>query len=103
MKQTIESKTYNTDTAEEMAGYSNGLSSTDFNEWSETLYRTVKGAYFLHGAGGPLSKYSEPCGDLQSGGQRLVPMTETEALTWCEDHQCERSIAASFSHLIEDA
>jgi hypothetical protein len=44
MKAIIDSKTYNTDTAEEIVTGSNIISNTYYNS---TLYRTKKGAYFI--------------------------------------------------------
>lgn len=104
MKKTINGKTYNTETAELLAEYWNGLSSTDFGYCSEDLYRTKKGSYFLHGCGGPMSKYAESMGNSSwSGGSNIVPLSETEALTWCEEHDCEEAIDEYFSHLIQEA
>ena len=47
MKQIINGKTYNTDTAELIATGDNGLYTNDCWYRSEELYRTKKGAYFI--------------------------------------------------------
>ena len=62
MKQIINGKTYNTETATELGHYWNGLSDSDFRHISESLYRTKNGRYFLAGEGGPMTRYSHPVG-----------------------------------------
>ena len=105
MRATINSLTYNTDTADELASDSGGGYCNDFHHWEETLYRTKKGNHFLHGTGGACSRYSEPSGDGNSrgGGSAIVPLTEAEALEWCEEHGCENAIDTYFNHLTEEA
>ena len=105
MKTTINSLTYNTDTADELASDSGGGYCNDFHHWEETLYRTKKGNHFLHGTGGPCSRYSEPSGDGNSrgGGSAIIPLTEAEALEWCEEHGLEDTINTYFNHLTQDA
>lgn len=103
MKKTIDHKTYNTETAELVGSWSNGLSCTDFGHCSEDLHKTKKGNYFLYGWGGPMSHYSESNGNSTSGGSDIIPMTVEEALNWCEEHGCEDSIEKYFSALVEDA
>jgi hypothetical protein len=103
MKATINRLVYDTNTAEELANESYGYQ-TDFNHWSETLYKTKKGNYFLFGEGGALSKYAEPCGNnCYGGGDRIIPLTEEEALEWCELHGWQIIIDKHFKHLIEEA
>ena len=103
MKATINHLTYNTETAELLASESYGYSS-DFNHWCETLYKTKKGNYFLHGEGGAMSKYAKSCGSNSvCGGDAIVPLTETDALAWCEEHECQDTIDAHFSHLVLEA
>lgn len=89
MKQVIDGKVYNTDTATEIADYYNGLSHSDFGRVQESLYKTKKGAFFLAGEGGPMSKYSRPCGNMTSGGSGVFPLTENEARTWAEEHDVD--------------
>jgi hypothetical protein len=103
MKATINQLIYNTETADKVASDSYGYSS-DFNHWSETLYKTKKGNYFLHGEGGAMSRYSESCGNnSRCGGSEIIPMSEVEALEWCELHECQAAIDKHFSHMVQDA
>jgi len=104
MKATINRKTYNTETAEKLAYWDNNCNSGDFAICQESLYKTSKGSYFLYGRGGPLSKYSESSGgNGRSGGSAIIPLAESEALEWCEEHECQDAIEEHFNHLVEDA
>ena len=86
MKKIINGKMYNTETATEVGNYWNGLSQRDFNHVNETLYRKKTGEFFLYGEGGPMSRYSESCGNNSwTGGERIIPLSEKEAKKWAED------------------
>lgn len=103
MKQVIDGKMYNTDTAEEIGSWSNHLGG-DFRSCSETLYRTKKGNYFVHGEGGAMSKYAEQCGDGMGGGSAIIPMDKDEAFEWAQQH-CgdEDDVIEHFKDMIEEA
>jgi hypothetical protein len=104
MKKTINGKTYNTETAEEITYTSSHLYTNDFGYWSETLHKTKKGNYFLYGSGGAMSKYSEPCGNNgRCGGSDIIPLTMDEALEWCEEHDEQEAIEREFSLMVEEA
>jgi hypothetical protein len=81
----IGGKKYDTETATQLAFHQEPYP-TDFKFklMREALYRTAKGAYFLAGKGGGLSKYAKSDGDKRSEGSGIIPLTEAEALTWCE-------------------
>lgn len=103
MRTTIEGLVYDTDKAKELGGYWNNLSCSDFRYVGETLYRTAKGAFFLHGEGGALSEYGQSSGDGSSWGERIQPMTEQEAFEWCQERNCQSAIDAHFGHLLAEA
>jgi len=87
MKKIINGKRYDTDTAKEMASWSNNRSYRDFGWCSETLYIKRTGEYFLAGEGGPMSRYAESTGSNSwSGGEAIRPMSEAEARDWAEQH-----------------
>lgn len=86
MRKIINNKRYDTDGARELASdsYSNPR---DFHHWVETLYRKRTGEYFLHGIGGPASKYAEPVEqNTWSGGEKIMPLSEEAARKWAEEH-----------------
>lgn len=76
MKKKIGNKTYDTTTAERLFEWDNGLSVLDYGFFSETLYRTKDGEYFLHGQGEGMTHYAG------TGGGNIVLTTEAEAMRW---------------------
>lgn len=104
MKQTINGKTYNTETAELIADVSADCGCRDLCYWETGLYVTKKGNYFLSGSGGPLTTYARSISyGNTSGGSRISPITREEALEWCEQHQLQDAIESYFASDIEDA
>jgi hypothetical protein len=103
MNMIIDGKKYDTDTAEKVAGWGNGLHHGDFKHVYEELYRTSKGSWFLHGEGGPMSPYAEGIGRERWNGQRIVPMTDTEAQAWLESHRRVEALEKWFAESIIDA
>lgn len=102
----INGKRYNTETAEEIASWSNTADRRDFHQLEETLYRTQNGAFFLVGEGGPLSKYARSTGQNSWSGSsdNFTPLSRADALQWCEDHEVShKTIEAYFSDLLRDA
>jgi len=86
MKKIINRKTYNTDTARELGSWTHSYPS-DLDYISETLCLTPRGAYFLHGEGGPRSRYARRIAQNSwAGGERIIPMTADEAREWAEKH-----------------
>ena len=87
MKKIIDGRRYDTDRAKKLASASSPEGRSDFHWWEETLYRKSTGEFFLHGEGGPASKYAEACGQNQwSGGARIMPVSLEEAQKWAEEH-----------------
>ena len=87
MKQVIEGKVYNTETADQLASATSGGSTSDFGYWRENFYRTKSGAYFIAGIGGPMSSWAEKCGQNSwTGGSGIRAITEAEAKEWVEKY-----------------
>jgi hypothetical protein len=102
MKKIINGKIYNTNTANLIASWSNHYYHGDFHQCSKNLYKTRKGSYFVHGEGGPLSEYAEPCGGSgYSSGEGWKSLTEEEALIWCEEHEISAEIIERYFKLEE--
>lgn len=86
MKRVVGGKLYDVEKAEALASASWGYSG-DFEAFSETLYKTSNGRFFLAGEGGPKTKYGEPApGGGTGGGSDIIPLTEERAAAWCERH-----------------
>jgi len=105
MRAIINRKRYDTDTATKIAFWSNGASYGDFNRCEESLYQTKGGAFFLCGEGGGLSKYacSIEGGRASGSGSEIIPLTQPEALDWCEEHDQGDAIEEHFAAEITDA
>jgi hypothetical protein len=93
MKQIINGKTYNTETATKIAGAEYNGSTSDFGYWCEFLYKSPKGTFFVHGEGGPATRWSKSIGNNgRAGGDGIEVLTESEALEWCENHRINPDI-----------
>lgn len=84
MKKIIEGRVYNTETAKLLGEFSYS-NSRDFNHFTEELYRTKSGAYFIHGEGGPASRYSKQVEQNSwTGGQEIRAVSPQGARAWAE-------------------
>mgnify|MGYP003378871881 FL=1 len=70
MKKIVNKRTYNTNTATKIGTYCEGQFG-DPAGYEESLYKTKKGQYFLHGIG---------------GAEDLVPIAKEEANAWYSAH-----------------
>lgn len=101
MKQVISGKTYNTDTAELIGEASYG-DSGDFEAWFEELYKTKKGAYFVAGEGGAMSRYGVQVRQgEQSGSSAIRVLSEAEALGWCEENSIDPDVIEEYFEVEE--
>ena len=90
MKKIIDGKLYNTATAKQIASACSDLPQSDFGWWSEELYLTKNGAWFIAGQGGALSQWSQPYGSNGSCGScGIKPLTESEAQQWLENSELD--------------
>jgi len=93
MKKVINGKVYNTETATQIANWDNGIYGSDFHACEETLYVTSKGAYFVHGDGGPATRWARPVGSNgRCGGSGIEVLSQREALQWCENHAVDADV-----------
>lgn len=85
-RRVIDGRAYNTKTATLVASACRG-GYTDFGHWAEDLYRTKSRRFFLHGVGGPSSRWSQSTGqNSRSGGEGIKPLSEADAREWVEQH-----------------
>ncbi len=83
MKKIIEGRKYDTDTAELIASYGNGLSRSDESWYEEDLYRKKTGEYFLYGEGGAYSRHGE--GGFfgpRKASRGITALTDKEMQEW---------------------
>lgn len=102
MKKVISGKVYDTSTAEALHEWGNAFSKSDFKWCEETLYRTTKGAFFLHGEGGAMTRYARPVGNMRTGGECIIVMSKEEAMQWLEEHDGEGVLTEHFAGEIEE-
>lgn len=103
MKKIISGKVYDTSTANELGRWSNGGSTGDFDYCEETLYRKRTGEFFLHGEGGPRSRYSRCSGNNEwSWGEEIIPLTFDAARQWAEEHLSAGEYESIFGEIAED-
>lgn len=102
MKKIINGKLYNTDTARQIGSRDNNI--TDRLYWvNETLYQKQRGEFFLHGEGGPGSKYAEPSGQGSwSSGEKIIPLSYDAAQEWAEEYLDANAYQAAFGPVEED-
>jgi hypothetical protein len=103
MKQVINGKMYNTETATLIHEWDNGIYGNDFRSCEESLYVTKKGNYFIAGSGGAMSDYAESNGNSTSGGSRIWTLDKKDALKWLEEHDGTKAIEEFFKNEIEEA
>ena len=104
MRQILDGIRYDTGTADEIGSYWNGCGSGDFHDYSESLYKTKLGHYFLAGNGGPMSKYAEDVpGGGRTGGGRIIPLSGNAAAHWCETTGQYDLYESEFADHITDA
>lgn len=103
MQRVIDRKLYDTERAEQIAKYAPNTDRGDYDYLIETLYKTSKGEYFLHGEGGAATEYAKPCdGGARTAGEEINPIDEEAALDWCEERAIDGEIVVEeFGHLIE--
>lgn len=102
MKRIVDGKMYDTDKAEEICSASYG-NPGDFKYWSEALFRTKRGAFFISGEGGAMTKWGKKISqNTWSGGEGIKALTPDEVILWCEDHGIDGEVITPF-FAVEDA
>ena len=99
MKRIIGGKVYNTDTAERIAAEDKSLH--NFFSTSEALYKTKKGAWFLHGESSAGGRYSHYSGKSCGYGQQIIALEIDEVLAWAENADINDEEKRRIADLIE--
>ena len=99
---TINTISYDTQTGTHVASVAH-VEGNVLRQSAEHLYRGINGNWFLHGEGGPSTEYAKHHADCIKAGERITPLTENEALDWCELNQAQDVIDQYFGHLTQDA
>lgn len=98
MKRIIGGKVYNTETATFVCDVSPPHTGrSDFRYEDTGLYRTRKGAFFLAGEGGPMSRWSQSSGQNSwTGGKGIEAISTDEAKALVEQHGSARDWVECF-------
>lgn len=102
MHKRINGKSYNTESAKELAVIDSGRLPNDFEYWEETLYVTRAGNFFLHGYGNGNSRYGEWHGNTGGSGEKIMPLSTEEAVEWAENGLSGDVVDRIFGKLEED-
>jgi hypothetical protein len=104
MHMIIDRKRYDTHHATKISSRWNGCARSDGHFLEESLYRTGKGAWFIHGAGGPASKYASVSDDGVKSyySETIAPVSEDQAADWLARHH-PALFEEFFSHVAMDA
>jgi len=103
MKKIIDGRLYNTDTAKLIGEFSSPGNWNDFSHYQEELFLKKSGEFFLHGEGGPATKYKEQAGtNCWSGGEKIIPLGYEDARDWCEKNLSVEEYEAVFGEIAED-
>lgn len=87
MKKIINGSRYDTDTAKALGWWETTPDTRDLYYYSEELYRTKAGKYFLHIEGGAGSEAAVQTGSNEwSFGEHIRPISEDTARKWAEKH-----------------
>lgn len=103
MKKIINGKKYDTDTATLIGEHSNGGGWRDFQHYEEELYQKKTGEFFLHGEGGPMTRYGVQVEmNSRSGGEKIIPLERDEAMEWVERNMSAEDYERLFGEIEED-
>lgn len=102
MKRIISGRRYDTQTAK-LVGYTSYSTPGSLVYWREDLYRKKTGEFFLHGQGGPLSKYFEKIGENEwSYGHEIIPLSLRKAQRWVQKYLDADTYEELFGRVSED-
>ena len=86
MKKIIKGSVFDTSTAKHLGGCSY-LKPGDFSYYSENLYKTRSGKYFIHGSGGSASPYSKKVSQNEwEAGETIFAVSLEGAKEWAEEN-----------------
>lgn len=103
MRKIINNKSYDTETAEKLGDWNNGMPWNNWDVCSETLYRKRNGEFFLFGEGGANTRYAQRCplGGWADGWE-IMPMTYQAAQQWAEKRLAPEEYESIFGEILDD-
>jgi hypothetical protein len=99
----IDGKRYNTETAELIFKWTNGMVGS-FKYREKELYRTKNGNWFLYHYGGPMTDMAIPTGlNEWSGSEDIEPVDENEVFDFLQKYNGYEALEKYFPDMIQDA
>lgn len=96
MKKVVQGVLCDTDTAKMLGEYEHDCKSS-FHWYTERLYRTKSGKYFLHGEGHAASPYAKKVAQSEwAPGEAIKLLPPEAARQWAEDHLDAGEYIAAF-------
>ena len=96
MKKVIKGAVCDTETATKIGSCDHDITNR-LCWWSETLYRTKSGKYFIYGEGGPGSRYARAEDDGRwKSGEQIDVISRKAAEEWAEEHLSGDEYEAAF-------
>jgi hypothetical protein len=101
-------KRYNTEKAECVFTYWNGVGHSDFRFRTKKLFLTQNGAWFIHHKGGALTDMAVPVGSNGKGGSEdIEPVSDRDAFGFLQAHSDDaealEAIEKYFADQVTDA
>lgn len=98
MIKSIEGKTYNSSSAKLIGYWTNAETvEGDANFIYEALHRKRTGEYFLHGKGGPATRYGKRSkGASWKKSESIIPLTKQQAKDWAKEHLSDAEYEMEF-------
>jgi hypothetical protein len=103
MLRIIDRKPYDTEEAEQLAQFMPNAAPGGVPSWRETLYKRSDDDYFLYGEEwNTAESYVINYDEMEPSAESIVPVTDEEAVDWCEDRAIDGEIVIEeFGQLIE--
>lgn len=96
MRKVIKGTVCDTETATRLGTCGHDITNR-LHRWTETLYRTKSGRYFIHGEGEPGSRYAKAEDDGHwKSGEQIDIITKEAAEKWAEEHLSGDEYEAAF-------
>lgn len=103
MKKIQDGLKYDTETATLVAEDCNGYDRSNYNYWTEQLYRTQNGRWFVYKAGGANTQYMVKLCDGRGFGESIEILDEEAVKEWLEEHNKGEAYEKYFGNEIENA
>lgn len=103
MRKVINGARYDTESAKKIGSWENMEDAGNLHYYSETMYRTKSGKYFLFGEGGPGSKAAKQTEENSwAWGEKITPISEEAAKKWASEYLNADKYEAIFGNVSDN-